>query len=131
MIVLGSRGHNAIASVGSVSVAVSAHAHCPVVVVRGEPAPGAPVVVGVDDSDCAQLALTFAFDQAAARGVSLRVVRAGTFALGIWEERPTVAETIIEREDRSLHDLVAGWQQKYPEVEVSDRRSSSSTRPTR
>jgi nucleotide-binding universal stress UspA family protein len=119
MIVLGSHGHNAIASVGSVSVAISAHAHCPVVVVRGEPVPGAPVVVGVDDSDCAQLALTFAFDQAAARGVSLRVVRAGTFALGIWEERPTVAETIVEREEDSLHDLVAGWQQKYPEVEVS------------
>jgi nucleotide-binding universal stress UspA family protein len=119
MIVLGSRGRSAIASVGSVSVAVSAHAHCPVVVVRGERAPGAPVVVGVDDSDCAELALTFAFDQAAARGVTLRVIRAGTFAIGIWEERPTVAETIIKSENASLDDLVAGWQQRYPGVEVS------------
>jgi nucleotide-binding universal stress UspA family protein len=119
LIVLGSRGQSALASIGSVSVAVSAHAHCPVVVVRGDPAPAAPVVVGVDDSDCARLALAFAFEQAAGRGVPLRVIRAYAFAAGIWEDRPVVNQTIIEDETRSLHDLVTEWQQKYPDVQVS------------
>lgn len=119
MIVLGSRGQGAIASLGSVSVAVSAHAHCPVIVVRGDPASDAPVVVGVDDSDCAQLALTFAFEQAAGRGVPLRVIRAHAFAVGAWEDRPIVTEALLAGENRSLHDLVDTWQQKYPDVEVS------------
>ena len=41
LVVIGSRRHNAVAGVGSVSVAVTAHAHCPVVVVRDLPDPAA------------------------------------------------------------------------------------------
>ena len=119
LIVLGSRGHNAIAAVGSVSVAVSAHAHCPVVVVRGEPKRAAPVVAGIDQSDCASLVLAFAFEQAAARGVPLRVIRTGSFALGFLEERPVVAEQIVKDEQRALEDFVAGWREKFPDVQVS------------
>ncbi|MEV6493080.1 universal stress protein, partial [Actinoplanes sp. NPDC051633] len=119
MIVLGSRGHSALASVGSVSVAVTAHAHCPVIVVREVPASDAPVVAGVDDSPRAEPVLRFAFEQAAARGVPLRVIRAGTFALGVWEERPVVAKQLIEGGARSLQELVRSWQQKYPGVEVT------------
>ena len=77
------------------------------------------MVVGVDDSDCAQLALNFAFEQAAERGVPLRVIRAYAFTTGLWEDRPIVTEAILEGENRSLNDLVAAWQQKYPDVEVS------------
>jgi nucleotide-binding universal stress UspA family protein len=119
LVVLGSRGHNAVGGIGSVSVAVSAHAHCPVVVVRGDPAPAAPVVVGVDESDCAQVALAFAFEQAAARDVPLIVVRALTFATGIWEERPFVTDAVTESERRALTEMLAGWQHKFPEVDVS------------
>jgi len=119
LVLLGSRGHNAVASVGSISVAVTAHAHCPVVVVRGELAMGAPIVAGVDDSECAQLALAFAAEQAAARGVGLHLVRARQFAMGMRNERPVVTEVIIQAEQRRLGDLAAQWQEKYPNVTIT------------
>ncbi|MEU7588227.1 universal stress protein [Micromonospora sp. NPDC049230] len=118
-IVLGSRGHHAIAALGSLTVAVSAHAHCPVVVVRGAPAPAAPVVVGVDDSDCARLALEFAIAQAAGRDVPLRVIRGGTFAAGLVEERPSVAEQIIQQQSDAVRELLNEWHQKYPDVQAT------------
>ncbi len=80
MVVLGSRGLGGFAGLllGSVSVAVAAHAHCPVVVVRdGSSVPGGgPVLVGVDDSDEARLAVEFAFAEAALRGVDLLALHA-------------------------------------------------------
>jgi nucleotide-binding universal stress UspA family protein len=79
MVVLGGRGTGGFAGLllGSVSVAVAVHAQCPVVVVRDDVcAPGAPVVVGVDDSDEARLAVEFAFAEAAAREVELVAVHA-------------------------------------------------------
>ncbi|GIF17121.1 universal stress protein [Actinoplanes teichomyceticus] len=79
MIVLGTRGHSALAGlVGSVGAAVGAHAHCPVVVVHGDVRATAPVVAGVDDSPSAAAVLRFAARQAAGRGVGLRVLRIGT-----------------------------------------------------
>jgi nucleotide-binding universal stress UspA family protein len=120
LIVLGSRGHSAVAGLlGSVSVAVSAHAHCPVLVVRGEAAPTRPVVVGVDDSPSAHLALDFAVEQAAARGVPLRVIRTWAPVTGIWEDSPLVTRTVTAEERRPLDELVAGWREKYPQVEIT------------
>ena len=57
LLVLGTRGHGGFGGllVGSTAVAVAAHAHCPVVVIRGESAAGGRtghVAVGVDGSDC-------------------------------------------------------------------------------
>jgi nucleotide-binding universal stress UspA family protein len=63
---------------GSVSLAVSTHATCPTIVVRGDssqlPGPQRPVVVGVDDSPGADAALRFAADLAAQTGARLIVV---------------------------------------------------------
>jgi nucleotide-binding universal stress UspA family protein len=119
LIVLGSRGHSAVAGLlGSVSVAVSAHAHCPVVVVRGEAPAAGPVVAGVDDSPSAPAVLAFAFEQAAAHGVPLRVIRAWAPVAGIWEESPITTRTVTPAERQSFDDLVAAWRAKFPQVEV-------------
>ncbi|WP_148043294.1 universal stress protein [Flexivirga caeni] len=79
LLVTGSRGHRPLASalIGSVAYAVSAHAACPVVVVRGDLGPDAgegPVVVGYDGSEIATRAVDFAADQAARAGRELRIV---------------------------------------------------------
>ena len=120
LVVVGSRGHSGPAGrLGSVSIAVSAHARCPVVVVRGESAPTDPVVVGVDDSEHARLALTFAVEQAAARGVPLRVIRAWPLPSGIWEAPPVVIDAVETGERTSLTELVSEWRQKYPQVAIT------------
>jgi nucleotide-binding universal stress UspA family protein len=63
--------------IGSVGVHTTMHAHCPVLVVRGETgAPGAPVVVGVDGSDPARVAAAYAYDEARTRGSDLYAVLA-------------------------------------------------------
>jgi nucleotide-binding universal stress UspA family protein len=120
LIVLGSRGHSAVAGLlGSISVAVTAHAHCPVVVVRGDAAATAPIVVGVDDSPSAQSAFGFAVEQAAARNVPLRAIRAWAPVTGLWEETPMATRTVTPDERRPFDELVAGWRDKFPEVEIS------------
>ncbi|GAA0808198.1 universal stress protein [Spirilliplanes yamanashiensis] len=116
MVVLGSRGHNAVAGIGSVSVAVSAHAHCPVVVVRDGTPPAGPVVVGVDDSDCARLALEFAYRQAAARGTAVHVVRAWKPPAPPLERGPVIAEHLATAERAALDEVTARWRQKVPGV---------------
>jgi len=81
MVVVGSRGRGGIAGMllGSVGWQVAAHAHCPVVVVRGhwrsagDYASGA-IVVGTDASPASDAALGFGFEQAALRGAPLLAV---------------------------------------------------------
>jgi nucleotide-binding universal stress UspA family protein len=88
MVVVGSRGHSELPGMllGSVSWQVAGHASGRVVVVRGEwrpanQAPG-PVVVGADGSAAAQVAIAFAFEEAALRDVPLLAVCALTDAPG-------------------------------------------------
>jgi nucleotide-binding universal stress UspA family protein len=83
LVVVGARGRGELAALvlGSVSAAVTAHAHAPVVVVRGGEAvaagPDRPVVVGVDGSPAAGEALRFALEAARAGGAELKIV-------GVW-----------------------------------------------
>ncbi|BCB91892.1 universal stress protein [Phytohabitans suffuscus] len=129
LMVMGSRGQGGFADLllGSTTVAVSAHAHCPVVVVpaaktdeeQGGERPDGPVVAGVDGSDCAQLALGYAFEQAAGRHARLRVVRAWAPPAPRWRPSGYDLEEQATAERVELDELVAGWRGKYPEVEVS------------
>jgi nucleotide-binding universal stress UspA family protein len=82
LLVVGTRGRGEAAGalLGSVAFAVSGHASCPVVIVRGdadEPVgPGRPVVVGVDGSSGSEVAVRYAAGFAAAASAALIVVAA-------------------------------------------------------
>jgi nucleotide-binding universal stress UspA family protein len=137
-LVLGSRGLGGFTGLllGSVAVTLTAHGHCPVVVVRGEhtepdPSGRAPVVVGVDGSPSGEGAIRFAFDAASRWGVPL-------VALHTWSDltvddlfavdQPQVDWNALETEEHKLlAQRLAGWQEKYPEVEV--HRSVIMSRP--
>ncbi|MFF8864750.1 universal stress protein [Streptomyces sp. NPDC015139] len=81
--VLGCRGRSGIAQtlLGSVSLTVAGHAHCPVIVIRGShdnQAPGARghIALGVGEKPAGTASVRFATDEAMLRQVPLEVVRA-------------------------------------------------------
>ncbi|MGI8334304.1 universal stress protein [Actinomadura scrupuli] len=110
-------------SLGSVALQVVAHASCPVVVV-GFPEPAVPqeVVVGVDGSAGSQTAIGFAFEEASWRKARLRAVHTWTHPISTepGDMLPLVydKESVAADERRLLAESLAGWQEKYPQVEV-------------
>jgi nucleotide-binding universal stress UspA family protein len=129
LVVLGSRGLGGFTGllVGSIAVAVSTHALCPVIVVReaqpqADRADHAPIVVGVDGSAASDAALEFAFETAALRGAPVLAVRAWRDAL-VDATRLTVliaasVEAIEAEEQRLLSEQVAARAQACPDVPV-------------
>jgi nucleotide-binding universal stress UspA family protein len=123
-IVLGSRGLGGVSGLllGSVAVGVTAHAACPVVVVRGDgTAPGsdAPVVVGIDTSEHSEAVLRFGYDHAALHGAPLHVLT--TWSDSVVEPSTAMfldVAAIAEEERCRLSERVAGWREKYPDVVV-------------
>ncbi|HEX5145272.1 MAG TPA: universal stress protein [Mycobacterium sp.] len=120
MIVVGSRGQGALARtlLGSVSTALVQHAHCPVAVIHDggrEPAPTAPVLVGVDRSPASEVATAIAFDEASHRGVDLVAVYACSDA-----NFPDFADvdltTLLGEGELALAERLAGWSERYPDV---------------
>ena len=108
MLVVGSRGAGAFMAMtlGSVSRYVTAHAGCPVVVVRDQSAvPHGQVVVGVGDPDDCADALAFGFEEADLRQASLLAVHAWA-APG-----PVPAGACV-----GLAEVLRTWQEKYPDV---------------
>jgi nucleotide-binding universal stress UspA family protein len=109
---------------GSTALRLAQHAGCPVVVIRhlvlGDPQ--GPVVVGVDGSAGADGALEFALDYAARCGAP--VVALHTWSdVRVCEQEATIWRTldwaaVAADEDRMLAERLAGWQDKYPDVEV-------------
>ncbi|WP_328615241.1 universal stress protein [Amycolatopsis sp. NBC_00355] len=129
LVVLGSRGLGGFTGllVGSTAVSVVAHAHCPIVVVRGRtphdppPATG-PVLVGADGSPDSDAALAFACEEARLRGTGLIAVHtwSDVFADGVLRPHPLQENPVeIAAEERAkLAEQVVGWQRKYPDLEI-------------
>jgi nucleotide-binding universal stress UspA family protein len=125
MLVLGDRGLGGFTGVllGSVAVAVSAHATCPVVVARGDMDRPGPVVVGVDGSPQGARAIEFALAEADARGVGVTALHTYTFpAAGeAGDMLPLVYDEAQLRDEETavLGEALAGWREKYPDVTVT------------
>lgn len=129
LVVLGSRGLGGFGSLvlGSVAVAVSAHAHCPVVVMHADETGGAPpeeghVVVGLDGSELSDAAMNFACEAAAARAVPLVAVHTW-FDIDVsptWTRLPSTIDWdyLQAEEEREFGDRVGVWQEKFPGVEI-------------
>jgi nucleotide-binding universal stress UspA family protein len=129
LVVLGSRGLGGFTGllVGSTAVSVVAHAHCPIVVVRGrtahDPPPvSGPVLVGADGSPDSEAALAFACEEARLRGTGLVAVHTWSDVLADGMLRPHPLQEnpdeIAAAERVKLADQVVGWQRKYPDLAI-------------
>ncbi|MCO5993816.1 universal stress protein [Actinoallomurus rhizosphaericola] len=124
--VVGSHGRGGFVGLGAGSTALhlAAYGHCPVLVMREDPEPDGPIVVGVDGSPAAEAALAFAYEEAVLRRRSIRAVFA------CWEpEAIASAEMGMLRDPEQLRMLSAArlertvcpWREKYPSVETETR----------
>ena len=127
MVVVGSRGLGQVtaALAGSVAVALTAHAHCPVVVLR-EPSAGATdigeVVVGVDGTDNSRPALAAGFEEASLRGVGLVAMHTWSpFTLStVFDDQLDLPWDEVEvAEQAVLAESLAGWAERYPQTPVT------------
>ncbi|GLY38165.1 universal stress protein [Amycolatopsis sp. NBRC 101858] len=116
MLVLGTPGLRPLGRIllGSVTVALAAHAHCPVVLVRphageDEPPTEGPVVVGVDGSPASEEAIATAFEEASWRDARLIAVHCRSD--GWWGEGEQYGHELLAQR-------LAGWQEKFPDVGV-------------
>ncbi|KOG33101.1 MULTISPECIES: universal stress protein [Streptomyces] len=133
MLVIGSRGHGAVAGflLGSHGQQIIAAATRPVVAVRSrdgeqtEPPAGHVLVGQHGDPEDSAAALGFAFATAAARGASVRAVRA-------WSLPPLYAYSpasmrladeaggLVPYEEKALREALAPWRERYPDVPVTE-----------
>ncbi|GHE45080.1 universal stress protein [Streptomyces capitiformicae] len=140
LLVLGSRGLSGLGGflVGSIGQAVVAHAETPVVLVRAweqaaderemDPAgiPSAatgfrPVVLGLDTDRPDDAVITFAFEEAARRQTSLRVVHGWNLPPHYVSSLPAAPQIGVElgRQDAAaLAAVLHPWKEKFPHVEV-------------
>jgi nucleotide-binding universal stress UspA family protein len=126
-LVVGTRGRSGIAEMmlGSVSLAVAAHADCPVIVLRGShdnqatPPVHGRVVVGVGEDAKDSAAVQFAVEEARRRGVPLEAVRAWRCPAHETTDHPLLAgEPARLHEERAAEELEAALQDVPADVDV-------------
>lgn len=131
MLVLGSKGHGVVVGflLGSVGQQVIAGAKRPVVLVRARDkasaeAAGREIVVGQQgDPEDSAAALRFAFETAAARGATVRAVRAWTLP-PLFAYSPGSLKLLDEAgglepyEKKALGEALRPWQERFPDVHV-------------
>ncbi|MGQ4614450.1 universal stress protein [Nocardia sp. R7R-8] len=133
MMVVGTRERGTVrrALLGSVSAALARRARCPLVVVRE----GAPltaqarkqlIVVGVDGTQSSEPAIEAALHEASARDVPLLALHVWT---GVEVPSTSAARTVDTDKQIVLAESLAGWQERFPEVEI--RREIVTDRPER
>lgn len=122
------RGGFSATLLGSVAMALITQGGGPVAVIRSPsdgPVPHTgPVVVGVDGSERSVDAVSWAFDEASRRRAPLVAVHNWTFyasslaplPASLESQRAVAAQVVEERE--VIAERLAGWQEKYPDVEV-------------
>jgi nucleotide-binding universal stress UspA family protein len=127
VVVMGATGAGAIENflLGSTVLRVTNNAPCPVVVWRGDtanPLPDRrPIVVGVDGSELSEAAVHYAFDFASTIDAPIKAVHSwiGDAALGVGATAALVDwDAVAESETAVLAESLAGWHDKYPDVEV-------------
>lgn len=123
LLVTGTRGRSSVteALLGSVSLTVAGHAHCPMVLVRGNhdnqvrPRTHGRIVVGVGERPTTPAAVRFAADEARRREAVLDVVRAWRCPAHESPDHPLLAgeparmyeQHAVEVLDKALHDVPA------------------------
>ncbi|MFF9365274.1 universal stress protein [Streptomyces griseoluteus] len=132
-LVLGTRGHGAVVGflLGSVGLRVVAETARPVILVRAGDRPeaesaGREIVVGQHGTpEDSAAALRFAFETAAARGATLRAVRAWTLP-PVFAYSPGSLKLLDEAgglepyEKRALADALRPWRERFPGVPVAE-----------
>jgi len=127
MLVVGSRGIGAFTAMvlGSVARYTADHASCPVVVVREETAAVHRLIgVGVGDLDDCAGSLAFAFEEAALRKARLKAIHAwhapqASISRAGTPYPPPALHAAAADAARELTLLLDRWQEKYPDVPVS------------
>ncbi|WP_338702701.1 universal stress protein [Streptomyces sp. Q6] len=111
---------------GSVSLAVAAHAQCPVIVVRGSTAgvtgTHQRILLGVGDHESADSATRFAFAEAAARHCVLDAVRTWRAPAGRTADHPLLSGDPARQCEQAAEDVLAdalrGPARVHPDVPV-------------
>ncbi|MFI9173654.1 universal stress protein [Streptomyces lincolnensis] len=130
LLVTGNRGRTGLpeALLGSVSLTVAGHAHCPMVVVRGDhddrPRPGRHrrIVVGVGQGPTAPVAVRFAVEEARRRSVPVEALRAWRCPAHDTTDHPLPAgEPARLHEQRAVEELEAALQEVPTDVDLRRR----------
>ena len=130
LLVLGARGRGGFASMmlGSTSLQVAMHAHCPVLVLRSGVAgladgPSAGrIVVGTDGSPLSEHAVALAFEEAELSGAGLTALRTWLAPdIDVDALPPHEWEQAEKDEQARLTESLAVWRSRFPGVDVIEK----------